>query len=189
MSFSGVLMGIYLVSTVRVLEKGMSDMLSILKAVSRIQELTCFVKRQRIVARHFVETTRGGYENMKALFFTLIFALACAAPAGFAQQDDPAAPPPIPPLGTPDTPPEEPAIPPKVRGEQVEPTVDIRRDEDDNIIEEYSVDGRIYMVKVTPKHGVPYYYLDENGDGQLEIRERDRAANPVRPVYWRIKEW
>ena len=45
------------------------------------------------------------------------------------------------------------------------------------------------MVKITPVKGPPYYYLDEDGDGQLELRESDRAMNPVRPVYWKVKEW
>jgi hypothetical protein len=84
-------------------------------------------------------------------------------------------------------------IPPKVLDDraQVEPTVEIRRDEEDNIVEEYMLEGRVYMVKVTPKNGVPYYYLDADGDGQLELRESDRSRGfgPVRPVYWKIKEW
>ena len=45
------------------------------------------------------------------------------------------------------------------------------------------------MVKITPVKGPAYYYLDEDGDGQLELRESDRAKNPVRPVYWKLKEW
>lgn len=84
---------------------------------------------------------------------------------------------------------EPPPIPPKVQNEQLEPSVTIRRDEEENVIEEYSLDGRVYMVKVTPKNGIPYYYLDDDGDGQLELRESDRAAYPVKPVYWKIKEW
>jgi hypothetical protein len=86
---------------------------------------------------------------------------------------DPAAPPPI---------------PPKIVGEEVEPSVVIREDED-RLIEEYSIDGRVYMVKVTPKIGPAYYYMDEDGDGQLELQPGDDALNPVRPVYWKLKEW
>ena len=47
----------------------------------------------------------------------------------------------------------------------------------------------VYMIKITPVKGPAYYYLDEDGDGQLELRESDRKLNPVRPVYWKIKEW
>ncbi|KAA9131689.1 DUF2782 domain-containing protein [Marinihelvus fidelis] len=82
-------------------------------------------------------------------------------------------------------------IPPKVQDEdsRLEPTVDIRRDEDDNLVEEYRMDGQVYMVKITPKNGIPYYYVDDDGDGRLELRESDRSAYPVKPVYWKIKEW
>lgn len=90
---------------------------------------------------------------------------------------DPAAPPPIPP-----------PIPPKITGEQVEPSVVIRKEED-KLVEEYSINGNIYMVRVTPENGPPYYYLDEDGDGQLELQPGDEALNPVRPVYWKLKEW
>ena len=48
---------------------------------------------------------------------------------------DPAAPPPI---------------PPKITGEQVEPSVVIRKDED-KLVEEYSLNGKVYMVRITPE--------------------------------------
>lgn len=108
-----------------------------------------------------------------------LWAFASLLAATALAQEDLAAPPPIP---------DEPAIPPKVTGEQVEPTVNIRKEED-RTIEEYSLNGRVYMVKITPARGKPYYYLDEDGDGQLELQPGDEAMNPVRPVYWKIKEW
>ncbi len=107
---------------------------------------------------------------MLAAWFS-ISGLAWAQEAG--EEPDPAAPPPI---------------PPKVPGEEVEPSVVIT-DREGERIEEYSLNGRVYMVKITPVKGPPYYYLDEDGDGQLELRESDRAMNPVRPVYWKVKEW
>ena len=103
-------------------------------------------------------------------------------------QEDPAAPPPIPPIDAKPAEGDVP-IPPKVQDDSLQETVDIRRDAQDNIIEEYRREGRVYMVKVTPKVGIPYYYLDDDGDGELELQERDAAANPVKPVYWKLKEW
>ena len=105
------------------------------------------------------------------------------APAPLAAQEDLAKPPPIPPADTADVP-----IPPKVRGEQIEPTVTIRQEEDRSI-EEYSFNGQVYMVKVTPEGGIPYYYIDTDGDGRLELDMAQQALNPVQPVYWKIKEW
>jgi hypothetical protein len=79
-------------------------------------------------------------------------------------------------------------IPPKIQDELVEPTVTIR-EEDDSRIEEYRMNGQVYMVKVTPRGGVPYYYIDRDGDGRLELDPEQAALDPVQPVYWKIKEW
>lgn len=131
---------------------------------------------------------------MKIVLSTSAFALSLAvASTLWAQTSRPVAPPPpIPPVDAPRTVVDEDVpIPPKVINDEdrLEPTVDISRDADDNVVEEYSLDGRVYMVKITPKRGLPYYYLDDDGDGQLELQERDRAAHPVKPVFWKIKEW
>ena len=45
------------------------------------------------------------------------------------------------------------------------------------------------MVKPTLKSGLPYYYIDTDGDGTLELDMDQQALNPVQPVYWKIKEW
>ncbi len=100
-----------------------------------------------------------------------------------AAQEDLEKPPPIPPEDAADVP-----IPPKIQGEQIEPTVTIR-EEEDRRIEEYRFNGQVYMVKITPVGGVPYYYIDTDGDGKLELDMTDQALNPVQPVYWKIKEW
>ena len=121
--------------------------------------------------------------------------MACIVlfPVQALAQDDLSKPPPIPeesegyqPL-TPESK-EDVPIPPKVQQEQIEPTVRII-EEDDRMIEEYRSNGKVYMVKVTPKKGIPYYYIDTNGDGKLELDPDQQALNPVQPVYWKIKEW
>ena len=113
----------------------------------------------------------------------LVFALACIGSAPLAAQEDLEKPPPIPAEGSSDVP-----IPPKIQGEQIEPTVTIR-EEEDRRVEEYRLNGQVYMVKVTPKGGIPYYYIDTDGDGRLELDAAQQALNPVQPVYWKIKEW
>jgi len=89
----------------------------------------------------------------------------------------------------PEIPPEdaEQPLPPKVQDEQLEPTVTIR-DEEGKRIEEYSRNGQVYMVKVTPENGIPYYYIDTDGDGRLETAPT-KDLEQVRPVYWKVKEW
>lgn len=37
----------------------------------------------------------------------------------------------------------------------------------DNKIEEYRINGHLYMVKVTPTIGAPYYLMDEDGSGSM----------------------
>lgn len=81
-----------------------------------------------------------------------------------------------------------PPLPPKVKDEDIEPQIRIST-EDDKVIEEYSYNGRVYLVKVTPEHGVPYYYMDVDGDGQLELQKQDNALNPVQPILWKVKKW
>ncbi len=128
----------------------------------------------------------------KTALLCLLLGLALA-PAPLLAQDDLSRPPPIPdesedyqplmPESEEDVP-----IPPKVQQEQIEPTVRII-EEEDRTIEEYRSNGQVYMVKITPKKGVPYYYIDTDGDGRLELDPAQQALNPVQPVYWKIKEW
>ncbi|MBT8063684.1 MAG: DUF2782 domain-containing protein [Xanthomonadales bacterium] len=105
------------------------------------------------------------------------------APGILTAQDELEKPPPIPPIDAEDVP-----IPPKVQDEQIEPTVTIR-EEEERVVEEYRMNGQVYMVKITPRGGVPYYYIDTDGDGQLELDVDRQALNPVQPVHWKIKEW
>ena len=114
--------------------------------------------------------------------WTMAFAVF-VAPGILTAQDELEKPPPIPPIDAEDVP-----IPPKVQDEQIEPTVTIR-EEEERVVEEYRMNGRVYMVKITPRGGVPYYYIDTDGDGQLELDVDRQALNPVQPVHWKIKEW
>ena len=106
--------------------------------------------------------------------------LALMVSSALMAQDDLEKPPPLPEKDVP--------IPPKIAQEQIEPTVTIR-EEEERLIEEYRLNGQVYMVKITPKGGVPYYYIDTDGDGRLELDADQQALNPVQPVYWKIKEW
>lgn len=54
-------------------------------------------------------------------------------------------------------------------GQAIEPEVTIIR-KGDATIEEYRLNGRMYMAKITPKIGKPYYLVDKDGDGRMEAR-------------------
>lgn len=55
---------------------------------------------------------------------------------------------------------------------ELEPQVTITKRGDDRV-EEFRMNGKLYMLKVTPAHGVSYYLLDENGDGVMTRQESD----------------
>lgn len=51
-----------------------------------------------------------------------------------------------------------------------EPQVTIKK-QGEETVEEYRIGGRLYMLKVTPPHGVPYYLVDSQGDGKFSRQE------------------
>ncbi len=57
----------------------------------------------------------------------------------------------------------------------------------DQTIEEYRVGGRLYMIKITPKHGHPYYLIDDRGDGRFA--RQDSLDSGVRVPQWVIKKF
>jgi hypothetical protein len=94
------------------------------------------------------------------------FAVAAIA---FAQTHAPAPPPPP-------IPPESVAVPQVVPPPGVavdpdlEPQVTITKKENETV-EEARVNGKLKWVKVTPRHGVPYYLVPDGSDGVLIRRE------------------
>jgi len=111
----------------------------------------------------------------RALF---LLALLCAVPAltpAWAD-DKPKLPadlqavpePPPPPPGYEPSPGLEPQVTITTRGE--------------NKVEEYRINGRLYMMKVTPKHGAPYYLVDDKGDGNFA--RHDSLDPGVRVPQW-----
>jgi hypothetical protein len=84
------------------------------------------------------------------------------------------------------TPLEELAPPPLLSENEVsssaEPEVTMRT-EGEETIQEYRVNGKVFMQRVTPKHGHPYVLMDYNGDGTF-VRN-DHPTDPgVRVPQW-----
>ena len=46
----------------------------------------------------------------------------------------------------------------------LEPEITIRK-KDTETVEEYRINGQLYMMKITPDHGVPYYLHKDDQDG------------------------
>jgi hypothetical protein len=84
--------------------------------------------------------------------------------------------------------PEPPEIPPQVQsGEEMQPDITIIR-KGEETIQEYRRNGKLYMVKITPKIGSPYYMLDTNGDGEMDVKKNDIDKNS-RINLWNLLEW
>jgi hypothetical protein len=84
--------------------------------------------------------------------------------------------------------PEPPTIPdPLQSGQAIEPQVTIIR-KDDAIIEEYRLDGRLYMTKIIPAAGPAYYLVDHDGDGQMETRMSEIYDDFTVP-QWVLFSW
>jgi hypothetical protein len=75
--------------------------------------------------------------------------------------------------------------PPDAPGEEPQVTI-IERGSD--VVEEYRLQGKLYMVKVTPRKGPPYYLIDTDGDGNLETRRGEMAETPQIPS-WILFKW
>jgi len=102
-------------------------------------------------------------------------ALACLSVSAYAAQ--PAAPskgeaPPPPPMAADDG--------------AGEPQVTITK-QTDQTVEEYRIGGRLYMIKITPKVGAPYYLVDDRGDGKFARQES--LDSGFRVPRWTIKRF
>jgi hypothetical protein len=68
-----------------------------------------------------------------------------------------------------------------------EPRVTVR-ELGETTIEEYRIGGELYMIRIVPRKGVPYYLVDSDGDGSFERRANDREPRLLIPS-WVILRW
>lgn len=101
-------------------------------------------------------------------------ALLLAGSAYAAEQPEPLPPPPLPDAA---------AI---QEAEELQPEVTIRT-RDDATVEEYRINGRLYMVKITPTRGYPYYLIDSDGDGRFDTRRNE--LDPPSINQWILFRW
>lgn len=84
--------------------------------------------------------------------------------------------------------PEPPELPMPVQsGENLEPDITIIR-RGKKTIQEYRVNGELYMIKIVPDIGPPYYMVDTDGDGTMDIRHSDLERN-IRINQWKLFSW
>ena len=104
--------------------------------------------------------------------------LAAEAPGRGALKPNAGAPPP-PPLS------ETRASPAPEAETGLEPEITITT-RGDLTYEEFRVHGKLYMIKVTPKRGKPYYLIDREGSGQFS---RSDLEPTISIPNWVIKIW
>ncbi|NMG75892.1 DUF2782 domain-containing protein [Aromatoleum diolicum] len=81
--------------------------------------------------------------------------------------------------------PEPPPMPAGASDPAQEPQVTILKRGQDTV-QEYRIGGRLYMIKVTPPHGVPYYLIDHEGKG---VMTRQDVMPTLAVPMWVIKSW
>lgn len=79
--------------------------------------------------------------------------------------------------------PEPPPPPPGMEVDGDVPQVTITKRGEDRV-EEYRVNGRLYMQKVTPPTGTSYYLVDDHGDDHWA--RQDLPDGSFRPPMWVI---
>ncbi|MFO7541796.1 MAG: DUF2782 domain-containing protein [Thiobacillus sp.] len=85
-----------------------------------------------------------------------------------------------------DRPPELKPVPDGPPGVDDAPAVTIKPSAQGRVIE-YRANGKLFMLKVIPKVGKPYYLVDQKGDGQFA--RQDSLDSGMRPPMWVVKEF
>lgn len=118
-------------------------------------------------------------DSLRRLVAVTLFAAVGAVLAQSAAPPPPPPPPKLEPL--PEIPP-----PPDARDPELEPQITIRRSESETI-EEARVNGQLKWIKVTPRHGRPYFLIPDVG-GSRYIR-RDSLDYGLKVPMWLILEF
>lgn len=62
------------------------------------------------------------------------------------------------------------------------------QEHENRVTEEYRINGNLYMIKITPKVGAPYYLVDDDGTGDMELR-RGPAGRDFNIPRWTLLTW
>jgi hypothetical protein len=62
------------------------------------------------------------------------------------------------------------------------------RDYENRTVEEFSVNGNVYMVRIQPAAGAPYYLVDTDGSGDMEWNRGGPGFDTQVP-QWALISW
>jgi hypothetical protein len=83
---------------------------------------------------------------------------------------------------------EAPPPPPMVQSDPaLEPQVTTRTDDEGQIVQEYRINGKVYMQRITPRHGRSYVVIDDRGDGTFT--RQDNTLDRLRVPQWVLLEF
>jgi hypothetical protein len=74
-----------------------------------------------------------------------------------------------------------------VHPSDIEPAVTLREHEN-RVVEEYRVNNNLYMIKITPSVGAPYYLVDEDGSGDMAWSRGGSQLEENVP-QWALMSW
>lgn len=69
----------------------------------------------------------------------------------------------------------------------IEPSIKLQEHKN-RVTEEYRINGNLYMIKITPMAGPPYYLVDDSGSGDMELR-RGPAGRDFNIPRWTLLTW
>jgi len=112
---------------------------------------------------------------MRRILVALLLSISLSAAGQSTQPKDlqPIPEPPLPPAGI-------------EKDSALEPQVTITKRGEDKA-EEFRIGGKLYMIKITPRGGVPYYLIDNRGDGTFARQES--LDSGLRPPMWVIHQF
>ncbi len=71
--------------------------------------------------------------------------------------------------------------------DELQPEVQVKEHEN-RTVEEYRINGNLYMIKIKPKFGPAYYLVDDTGTGELDLRRTASGRDIVIP-RWTLLTW
>ncbi len=71
--------------------------------------------------------------------------------------------------------------------DHLEPQVQLKEYQNRSV-EEYRINGNLYMIKIKPRFGPAYYLVDDTGTGELDLR-RDSGGRDIIVPRWTLLTW
>jgi hypothetical protein len=75
----------------------------------------------------------------------------------------------------------------RVTDADLSPAVTLREDAN-RTTEEYRINGNLYMVKISPSVGAPYYLVDQDGSGDMALH-RGGSDVDINIPQWALLSW